>query len=338
MKYFKLNSSNSSLNEFPYLGFGAMSITEFYGKTNEIEALKSIQKAIELGINHFDTADDYGCGDNESFLKRALNLTTPATRKNLILASKAGIQRDAYSQILKGINITPSYLMTQLDKSLNNLGTDYLDIFYIHRLPPNSSLLDLEKLANFLNELKQKNIVRAVGLSEPKLEQLLFIHNICPISFIQSEFSILEKGVETKGDLAEYRKIGIHFIAYSPLSRGLLTDTFNPSQLTEDDFRSVLPRFNGTDYLSNQKLIIELKNIALRKGITLSCLSLAYLIHKGVTALPGLRKTANVIDAFNAIEVNLSPSDIHLIDELFNPAQVKGSRYPQKIMKVFDFE
>ena len=181
--------------EVTVLGFGAMGISEFYGTTDDDMATKTVQLAFKNGITHFDTADCYSFGDNEVFLKKSLNLTDIEIRSKLIIASKAGIVRDRNDVTVRGINIDPKYLKNQLSRSLNNLGTDYLDIFYIHRLPPEATDYQLEILAEFLLAVKNNGLAKSIGLSEPTLEQLKEIHSICPISFLQSEYSLLESGL-----------------------------------------------------------------------------------------------------------------------------------------------
>lgn len=338
MKYFNVCHSDPELIHFPYIGFGSMGISEFYGFTDEVEVHKAINKALELDITHFDTADDYGQGKNERFLKSALELANTKVRKKILLASKAGIERDKNTHLVKGLNIDPFYLKEQLHKSLENLNTDYLDIFYIHRLPPNASHESLEKLALFLQEMKQTKLIRSVGLSEPKMEQLRIIHSICKVSFVQSEYSILERFVETRGYLDEYRHLGIHFVAYSPLCRGLLTDFFDVTKLSKDDFRLSLPRFINENYLHNKKIVDDLKNFVIKKNSSLASLALSYLIHKGVTVIPGMRKQRHVIEAVNSITLDLSLTEIEQINKICMSQSIKGSRYAPIIMETFGFE
>lgn len=255
-------------HELPFIGFGAMGISEFYGSTDEKAAFDAIQTALNHGINHFDTADGYAFGDNEVFLGKALNLTNQEVRSKLIIASKAGIVRDRKNPTVRGINIEPKYLRKQLSCSLDNLGTNYLDIFYIHRLPPEASNSELEILAEFLLFTKNSGLARSIGLSEPTLEQLKKIHSICPISFLQSEYSLLKRGVEQNGILEFCTAYNIKFVAYSPLCRGLLTDGFDLKTLEPGDYRTSLPKFSGENYDINSNIIAKLKTFANQCGVS----------------------------------------------------------------------
>lgn len=329
---------NNLNNKLPLLGFGAMGISEFYGKTDEKLAYETINMALKHNISHFDTADGYDFGNNERFLKKALNLTKTDNRQNLIIASKAGIMRDQSDPTVRGICIKPDYLRNQLYKSLNNLGTDYLDIFYIHRLPPEATEGELNDLSNFLLSIKKEKVVKFVGLSEPKLNQLKNIHHHCPIDFVQSEYSLLERVVEKNGILTFCRNSNINFVAYSPLCRGMLTDTFDPATLDKTDFRLTLPKFTGENYIKNTAIVNQLKKIAKTKNISLSCLAIAWLVHQNVIAIPGMRKASRVIDAIAALDISLSPNDLKNIDDIAFIGASQGTRYSLAAMDAYGFE
>ena len=338
MKKISVQHGNNFILDIPVIGFGAMGISEFYGKTDEEESYNAITTAIKNGINHFDTADGYAFGENEIFLKNALDLSNKETRNQLIIASKAGILRDKNDPSVRGVCIEPSYLKGQLLKSLTNLGTDYLDIFYIHRLLPNASDQELSALAKFLLEMKNQGLIRSIGLSEPKLEQLQKIHNECSISFVQSEYSILERVVEKNGVLDFCKRENINFVAYSPLCRGMLTDGFNPSRLEKNDFRLTLPKFTGENYDSNAVIVNKLKEIANKKNVSLSGLAIAWLISQGVIAIPGMRKASRVLDAITTLKVNLTQEELEEINQIAYIGAVSGTRYSQSAMDAYGFE
>lgn len=338
MKTQKVTNASNFKHEIPLIGFGAMGISEFYGDTDEAAAQLAIKTAIKNGINHFDTADCYSFGDNEVFLGKSLNLKNSEIREKLIIASKAGIIRDRNDANARAICIKPEYLKKQLIQSLKNLETSYLDIFYIHRLPPDAPEQDLIELANFLLELKQLGLAKSIGLSEPSLEQLHKIHAVCPISFVQSEYSILERGVEKSGILGFCKASNISFVAYSPLCRGLLTDQFDLNKLDSSDFRAALPKFSGENYVENKKIIQQLKDIAKDKGVSLSSLALAWLRAQNVLVIPGMRKADRALDAIASLHVELTAVDLTKIDTIAYLGATKGSRYTEAAMKSFGFK
>lgn len=338
MKKRQVRYGKNFAHNMPVIGFGAMGISEFYGETDEKESSRALKFAIQNGINHFDTADVYAHGENEIFLGNALNVGDHETRKTLIIASKAGILRDKNVQSVRGICIEPEYLRGQLLKSLTNLNTNYLDIFYIHRLPPTASDQELSALANFLLESKDKGLIKSIGLSEPRLDQLQKIHSECQVSFVQSEYSILERTVEKNGVLDFCKKEAINFVAYSPLCRGMLTDEFSPAQLESNDFRLTLPKFTGENYDSNVMIVNKLKEIATKKNISLSALAIAWLIAQGVIVIPGMRKSTRVLDAITALEVNLTQDDLEDINGFAYIGATKGARYTPAAMQTYGFE
>jgi len=320
------------------VGFGAMGISEFYGDTDNNEAISAIKEALDNGINHFDTADGYAYGDNEIFLGKYLDLKNTAVRKNLIIASKAGILRDRNDPSVRGICIEPKYLREQLNRSLKNLETDYLDIFYVHRFPPNANKQKLENLGSFLKDIKEEGLVKSVGLSEPNLAQLKILHQIASIDFVQSEYSLLERVVENNGILNMCRNTSINFVAYSPLCRGLLTDTFSTSLLQSNDFRQTLPKFTGSNYIENMKIIEKLKVIANSLSISLSTLSLSWLISQNVLVIPGMRKPSRVKESLNACKIVLNEEVLEKIDAIAHHGATYGTRYSQNAMDAYGFE
>jgi aryl-alcohol dehydrogenase-like predicted oxidoreductase len=337
MEYSAFNHIVATPRDISHIGFGAMGISEFYGPAEESLAREAIQAAIVHGVNHFDTADGYGYGDNERFLGRALELSDREKRRSLIVASKAGILRDRRDPSVRGISIEPSYLEGKLRESLTNLGTDHLDIFYVHRLPPNATVEQLRALALFLRAMLESGRAHSIGLSEPRFDQLSLLHSLCPVHYVQSEYSMIERGVERSGVLDFCRSNGISFVAYSPLCRGLLTDAFDAAKLEPGDFRTTLPRFGGENLQHNLCVIAELKSIAGSLGASLAALSMSWLLHQKVLIIPGMRRPERVIDAIDALELSLDTDKLDQISDALKRG-VKGMRYAPAAMQAYGFD
>lgn len=337
MKYIQLHHTNLK-KEISVIGFGAMGISEFYGSTDFTAAKDTINLALTSGINHFDTADGYGYGDNERALGNFLELDNPEKRNQLVISTKAGILRDKEDPSIRGISIDPEYIKKQIQQSLINLKTEYLDIFYIHRLPPNATEGELYKLGEALLELKQAGIIKAIGLSEPRLEQLQILHKLCSISVIQSEYNLLERFVEHNGTLDFCQKNNILFVAYSPLCRGLLTDSFNPENLDDGDFRSTLPKFQGENFNFNSKIILKLKEISMSLDVELSTLAIGWLLKQGVAVIPGMRKPERLKPILDGLDVVLSENILEKIDVIAAYNSTKGLRYTEAAMNAYGFD
>lgn len=337
MKYSVFNQSTGASRRISRIGFGAMGISEFYGPSDETLARETVQAALSHGINHFDTADGYGFGDNERFLGRALELSDSEKRQSVVVASKAGILRERSDPSVRGISIEPAYLDGKLRESLSNLGTDHLDIFYIHRLPPQATTTELQTLAGFLCDVLQSGRVRAVGLSEPRVDQLSIIHAVCPVQYVQSEYSLLERVVERNGVLDFCRHNGIGFVSYSPLCRGLLTDSFDAAGLASGDFRTTLPRFSGENLDHNLRVISGLKSIAASLNVSLAALAVSWLLHRDVLTIPGMRRPERIGDAIKALELELTSDALDQIGMVLKH-DIKGTRYAPAAMAAYGFE
>lgn len=336
MKYYPLAHASQPI-ELPAIGFGAMGISEFYGETDQRAALAAVECALSQGINHFDTADNYAFGANERWLRLALTLENERLRRTRLVASKAGLVRDEANSALRDISIDPVYLRGQLLRSLNNLGTTYLDLFYIHRLPPAASEAELAELSDHLALWRAEGRIRAIGISEPSLAQLQFLHARTPLSMVQSEYSLLERSVEHNGILDFCRANDILFVAYSPLSRGLLSGAFNPDALAENDFRRSLPRFNGDNFVHNAHIVDGLNQLAQQKQVSLATFSLAWLLAQQVAVIPGMRKPQRVEEALAALTVNFTAQERAVIDALAPPNATRGERYSVAANKVYGF-
>ncbi|CUU24037.1 hypothetical protein EM595_1803 [Duffyella gerundensis] len=336
MKTYSLANTHRAI-ELPAIGFGAMGISEFYGETDQASAQAAVSHALQHGISHFDTADSYAFGDNERWLRQALALDNDDLRASRIIGSKAALVRDASHPERRDICIAPGWLRGQLQRSLENLGTGYLDIFTVHRLPSAASEAELLTLADHLNRWRDEGLMHAVGISEPSLAQLRLLHAHCPLSVVQSEYSLLERSVERNGILDFCRAEGIRFIAYSPLSRGLLSDGFHPDSLTETDFRRGLPRFSGDNFAHNNRLLTALRQLAAEKQLSLSTFALAWLLAQQVAVIPGMRKPQRVDDALAALAVSFTSEELAAIEAIAPPDAARGERYSRAASEVYGF-
>ena len=321
----------------PMLGFGAMGISEFYGSTDEQRARDALVTAVHVGANLIDTADNYAFGRNEKFLRTALRLGDPIERAKIILASKCGIVRDEADPTKRGVNISPEYIEAQLQRSLKNLGTDYLDLFYIHRIPKDATDADLAMMMEKLKTLKETGVIHAIGLSEANARVIRLAHKICPLSAIQTEYSLMRRGPETDGVLDTCRELGITFIAYSPLWRGGLSPNFDPAKLEGGDFRAMLPTHTGESWQRNKIIVEKLQAFAIQKGCSLSQLALAWLRYQSVVTIPGMRTVERLQDNLKSCDVVLTPADLKIIDEIAPVGCAQGSRYPEAAMAVYGF-
>jgi aryl-alcohol dehydrogenase-like predicted oxidoreductase len=230
------------------IGLGCMGMSEFYGKTDEKQSLETLNTAIELGVNFLDTADMYGRGENEKLLAKVIQ----AHRDKLVIATKFGIVRGdpATDVVSRGLDGSPEYIRKSIDASLKRLNTDYIDLYYQHRMDPD---VPIEETVGAMAELVKAGKVRAIGLSEANVDTIRRAHKVYPLTAIQTEYSLMSRGPEEDGVLAVCRELGIGFVPYSPLGRSILT---GKTQLDESDFRKHLPRFQGSNLGMDQNLRI----------------------------------------------------------------------------------
>jgi aryl-alcohol dehydrogenase-like predicted oxidoreductase len=312
----KRKIGTSDLQVFP-IGLGTMGMSEFYGETSEEQSIKTIHKAMELGVDFFDTADMYGSGHNEILLGKALK----GKFGTITLATKFANMRGPKGEFL-GINGTPKYVKQACEDSLKRLGTGTIDLYYYHRVDPK---VPIEETVGAMGQLVKEGKVRYIGLSEVKGETLKRAYAVHPIVAVQSEYSIWTRDVE-EANMKECRALGVSTVAYSPLGRGILTGKFNTIE-DPNDFRNSIPRMQAENFKSNKRIIEKVEEIAAAKNATASQIALAWVLAKGddIIPIPGTKREKYLMENLGALQVKLSHSDINELDKLYS--LVKGNRY-----------
>lgn len=317
--------------EVSALGLGCMGMSFGYGPGDDAESTKVLHRALELGINFWDTAEVYGPYTNEELLGRVLkNLP----RQKLILATKFGFTWDAQGHI-NGLDSSPQNIQRALDGSLKRLGTDYIDLYYQHRLDPN---IPIEDTMGVLSDMVRAGKIRYIGLSEVGPGTIRRAHAVHPLTAIQSEYSLWDRGVEEKV-LPTVRELGIGFVPFSPIGRGFLTGKIKGlSQLDKNDFRQILPRFQSGNIDHNIKLVEAIQKLATANGITAVQLALAWLLHKGkdIVPIPGTRHLHYLDENAGSVKVHLHDSIWNELDKFIANFKIEGVRYPEAVMKLID--
>ncbi len=304
-------------------GLGCMGMSEFYGTADEGEARATIHRALELGIDLLDTADQYGMGDNERLVGEAI-----ADRRDaVVLATKFGIVRDPENPASRSINGRPDYVRRACDASLRRLGLDHIDLYYQHRVDPD---VPIEETVGAMAELVDAGKVRFLGLSEAGPETIRRAHAVHPISAVQSEYSLWSRDIEqeVRPVLTE---LGIGLVAYSPLGRGFLTGQITSvDSLAPDDFRRINPRFRGANLEANLALVRKVEAIASEKECTPGQLALAWVLAQGedVVPIPGTKRRTYLHQNAEAAEIELSAADLAALDEAAPIGAAAGDRYP----------
>ena len=313
------------------LGLGCMSMSEFYGPGDDAESTATIHRAIELGVTFFDTADVYGPFKNEELVGRAIK----GKREKLIIATKFGIVRDPENPKARGVNGTPDYIRKSCESSLRRLETDYIDLYYQHRVDPNTPI---EETVGGLAELVKEGKIRHIGLSEASVKTIRRAAKVHAITALQTEYSLWSRDPED-GILATCRELGIGFVAYSPLGRGFLTGQIKRFEdLAPDDFRRGVDRFQGENFQKNVDLVAKVEDIAKQKGCTASQLALAWVLAQGddIVPIPGTRRSTRLEENLKSVDVQLTGEDLRQIEETFPPGVVSGERYSEQMMKLID--
>jgi aryl-alcohol dehydrogenase-like predicted oxidoreductase len=303
------------------IGLGCMGMSEFYGQSNEAEAINTIHYALEHGVNFLDTADMYGPFTNEKLVGKAIK----DKRDQVVLATKFGNQRSPDGKFL-GINGKPEYVRKSCEDSLQRLGVDHIDLYYQHRVDPNTPIEDtMQAMAGLVKEGK----VRYIGMSEAKPETIRRAAKVHPITALQTEYSLWSREPEDE-ILATVRELGIGFVAYSPLGRGFLTGRFQkPEDIPEDDFRRNNPRFQGDSFYKNLELVERVKEIAEDKGVTAGQLALAWVLAQGndIVPIPGTKRIQYLKENIAAIDIELTDEDLQRLDEAVPQGAATGLRY-----------
>jgi len=317
---------NSSLNASS-IGLGLMSMSGTYGKSDDQECIGVIHRALDLGINHLDSSDMYGWGQNEELLGRAIK----GKRDRVLVATKFGQVRspDGKGNLVDG---RPAYVAEACDASLKRLGVDVIDLYYQHRVDPK---VPIEDTVGGMSRLVERGKVRFLGLSEAAPETVRRAQAVHPISAVQSEYSLLYRQ-PADDTIAACRERGISFIAYSPIGRGLLSARIKQAgDMPEDDRRRQHPRFQEGNLEHNLGLVRRIEEIAREKGATPSQLALAWLLAQGedVFPIPGTKRRSYLEENVEALSINLSKDDLARINEAMPPGAAAGSRYPEAQMK-----
>jgi aryl-alcohol dehydrogenase-like predicted oxidoreductase len=310
------------------IGLGCMGMSDFYGPTDDVESLATLNLALDRGATLLDTADMYGLGKNEELVGQVAR----ARRRDVVLATKFGIVRDPTDPTKRAINGRPDYVRSACDASLKRLGVEVIDLYYQHRVDPS---VPIEETVGAMADLVKAGKVRALGLSEAAAETLKRANAIHPIAALQSEYSLWTRDPED-GVLACCRSLNIAFVAYSPLGRGFLTGAIRQvDDLAPDDYRRQTPRFQSDNLAANLELVKRAEGLAAKKGCTPAQLALSWVLAQGrdVIPIPGTKRRARLVENLASADVTLSKDEVAVLSAAIPREAVAGQRYPEAMQR-----
>ncbi len=326
-----MQTRNLGTLEVSSLGLGCMGMSEFYGRGDDAESLRVLARALELGVSLLDTADMYGMGHNEELLARFIR-EEATRRERIVIATKFGIRR-IEGRYERRIDNSPAYVRAACEASLKRLGVDSIDLYYIHRIEPGRPI---EEAVGAMAELVREGKIRAIGLSEPSAATLERAHKVHPICAVQSEYSLWTRDPEIDGVFDACSRLGVGFVAYSPLGRGFLTGALKDStQLGEGDVRGMMPRFQGDYALENLRRLELIEAMAVEKGCTTAQMALAWVLANplGIVPIPGTKRIKYLEENVEAAGILLGVEEMARLDAAFPAGADYGPRYTAEGMK-----
>lgn len=319
----------------PSIGLGCIGMTtafgmEVYGKADEKEAIATIQRSLELGGNFLDTADAYGPFINEQLIAKAVG----NHRSRYIIATKFGMEVNDEGVYTGSVNGKKEYVRKAVERSLKNLNTDYIDLYYLHRLDKTTPV---EETVAAMAALVKEGKVKYIGLSEVSSATIRKAQHIHPITAVQTEFSLFERSLEEEGIYNTLKELGIGLVAYSPLGKGFLSGQFrSPDDFPENDGRRYIPKFSGEQFQKNVELLKEIETMAAEKDITITQLAIAWVIAKGAVPIPGTKRVKYIESNIAATKIELTTEDMNRLEDIIPLGTQTGARYDEAWMKYID--